>query len=80
MYKEGPGIHLGQAVSLQNHLGLITILDYISNQRTLVSSCDTLLQVIAETKMAVIAYYLSNDLEFATFVITAISETGVMIP
>jgi len=66
MYKEGAGIHSGQAVSLQ--------------QRTLVSSCDTLLQVITETKMAVIAYYLSNDLEFATFVITAINETGVMIP
>lgn len=32
------------------------------------SSRDTLLQVITEIKMAIIAYYLSNDLEFATFV------------
>lgn len=30
--------------------------------------------------MAVKAYYLSNDLEFTASVVTAINETGVMIP
>lgn len=43
------------------------------------SSCDTLLRVIRETKLVVIAYCLRNGLEFTTFIITAIIETGVMI-
>lgn len=51
----------------------------VTNKQTFVSSCDTLLRVIRETRLVVIAYCLHTGLEFTTFVITAIIETGVMI-
>lgn len=44
-------------------------MDYINNQQTFMSFCDTaLLGVMRETKMAVIAFVLSNALECTTFV------------